>query len=194
MLARGFFSQSQAKWSPFVCAVCIGGIAGTIVVATRFSTLRKILLSSISGVDSLFRFIRRVDHTKIIDVGPVSSLLLTSSDEAPSGKQREVLEPESQRQQENLVVNYHFLRTCNYSCKFCFHTAKTSHVASLEDAKKGLKLLGEVGMTRVNFSGGEPFLRAKMLGEMIKYCKVDLGVSTSIVSNGSKIKEKWFQE
>ena len=31
-----------------------------------------------------------------------------------------------------LSVNYHFLRTCNYSCGFCFHTAKTSFVLPIE--------------------------------------------------------------
>lgn len=30
-------------------------------------------------------------------------------------------------------VNYHFLRTCNYSCGFCFHTAKTSYVLPIEE-------------------------------------------------------------
>jgi radical S-adenosyl methionine domain-containing protein 2 len=29
-------------------------------------------------------------------------------------------------------VNYHFTRKCNKTCKFCFHTEKTSHVASKE--------------------------------------------------------------
>ena len=29
-------------------------------------------------------------------------------------------------------VNYHFTRKCNYSCGFCFHTAKTSYVLPLE--------------------------------------------------------------
>lgn len=101
--------------------------------------------------------------------------------------------PMSAPKNENLVVNYHFLRTCNYSCKFCFHTAKTSHVVDLDDAKRGLELLKQYGMTRVNFSGGEPFLKYKMLGEMVKFCKEDLGISTSIVSNGSKISERWFK-
>ncbi|KAH3716536.1 hypothetical protein DPMN_059260 [Dreissena polymorpha] len=27
-----------------------------------------------------------------------------------------------------LSVNYHFTRKCNYTCGFCFHTAKTSFV------------------------------------------------------------------
>ncbi len=34
---------------------------------------------------------------------------------------------------------------CNYSCKFCFHTAKTSFVLPLNDAKHGIKLLKDAG-------------------------------------------------
>ena len=91
----------------------------------------------------------------------------------------------------NLVVNYHFLRTCNYACKFCFHVAKTSHVAPLAQAKHAITKLHEAGMTRINFSGGEPFLKPAMLGKMIRHAH-ELGVSPSIVSNGSMIREKWM--
>lgn len=42
-------------------------------------------------------------------------------------------------------VNYHFTRQCNYKCGFCFHTAKTSFVLPIEEAKKGLRLLKEAG-------------------------------------------------
>ncbi|KAJ8950257.1 hypothetical protein NQ314_007962, partial [Rhamnusium bicolor] len=54
-----------------------------------------------------------------------------------------------------------------------------------------------IGMEKINFSGGEPFLplRGRHLGEMVKFCKTELNLpSVSIVSNGSLIKEKWFQE
>ena len=44
-----------------------------------------------------------------------------------------------------MSVNYHFTRRCNYKCGFCFHTAKTSFVLPLEEAKRGLKLLKEAG-------------------------------------------------
>ncbi|XP_063228183.1 S-adenosylmethionine-dependent nucleotide dehydratase RSAD2-like isoform X2 [Bacillus rossius redtenbacheri] len=44
-----------------------------------------------------------------------------------------------------LSVNYHFTRQCNYECGFCFHTAKTSFVMPLEEAKEGLRLLKEEG-------------------------------------------------
>lgn len=42
-------------------------------------------------------------------------------------------------------VNYHFTRKCNYECGFCFHTAKTSYMINLDDAKLGLKLLKLAG-------------------------------------------------
>ena len=52
-------------------------------------------------------------------------------------------------------------------------------------------------MKKINFSGGEPFIhkRGSYLGNLVKYCKDDLALSSvTIVSNGSLIKEDWFQK
>lgn len=52
------------------------------------------------------------------------------------------------------------------------------------------------GMEKINFSGGEPFIhqRGDYLGKLVKFCKEDLALpSVSIVSNGSLIREQWFQ-
>nr|XP_060611018.1 S-adenosylmethionine-dependent nucleotide dehydratase RSAD2 [Anolis sagrei ordinatus] len=95
-----------------------------------------------------------------------------------------------------LSVNYHFTRQCNYRCGFCFHTAKTSFVLPLEEAQRGLRLLKEAGMEKINFSGGEPFLheRGNFVGKLVRFCKQELKLpSVSIVSNGSMIKERWFK-
>ncbi|NWJ00050.1 RSAD2 protein, partial [Crypturellus undulatus] len=94
-------------------------------------------------------------------------------------------------------VNYHFTRQCNYKCGFCFHTAKTSFVLPLEEAKRGLAMLKEAGMEKINFSGGEPFLqdRGEFVGKLVQFCKQDLKLpSVSIVSNGSMIREQWFKK
>jgi len=96
-----------------------------------------------------------------------------------------------------LSVNYHFTRKCNYSCGFCFHTAKTSDHFDMERAQRGLRLLREAGTEKINFSGGEPFLvkKGKHLGEMVRFCKEELHFpSVSVVSNGSLITEEWFQQ
>lgn len=94
-----------------------------------------------------------------------------------------------------LSVNFHFTRKCNYECKFCFHTEKTSHLTELDEAKRGLQLLASAGMQKINFSGGEPFLYPHYLGELVKFCKENLRLaSVSIVSNGSKVTKLWFEK
>ncbi|WQF83042.1 Putative aldolase-type TIM barrel [Colletotrichum destructivum] len=92
-------------------------------------------------------------------------------------------------------VNYLLFRECNYACGFCFHTNTSGYILLLDDAKRGLRLLKEAGMRKLNIAGGEPFLHPKFLGELLGYCKEVLGLeSVSIVSNGSKIQEKFLRE
>ncbi|KKP03548.1 hypothetical protein THAR02_04355 [Trichoderma harzianum] len=92
-------------------------------------------------------------------------------------------------------VNYHFTRKCNKDCLFCFHTATTSHIEKPENAKRGLTLLKQAGMKKINFAGGEPFLYPKFLGEMVDFCKDALQIeSVSIVTNGSLVKEAFLQK
>ena len=91
-----------------------------------------------------------------------------------------------------ISVNYHLTRQCNYSCLFCFHTATTSFVLPLDDAKRGLSLLADAGTQKINFAGGEPFLQPLFLGELCKHAKSSCGMAVSIVSNGSKITKAWM--
>lgn len=52
-------------------------------------------------------------------------------------------------------------------------------------------------MEKINFSGGEPFIKNKgnYVGQLVHYCKQELDLpSVTIVSNGSLITEEWFQE
>lgn len=97
-------------------------------------------------------------------------------------------------------VNWHLTRLCNYSCKFCFHTAKSDKFLpgtreGMEESKRCLRKLRDAGMKKINFSGGEPFLYPKALGELCQFCKQELCVeSVSIISNGSKIREGWLDK
>ncbi|RFU31046.1 hypothetical protein B7463_g5285, partial [Scytalidium lignicola] len=93
-----------------------------------------------------------------------------------------------------ISVNYHLTRKCNYECGFCFHTAKTSYILPLEDAKRGLSLLKNAGMKKLNFAGGEPMLYPKFVGELARYCKTELQLeSVSIVTNGSVLQPKFLE-
>ena len=85
-----------------------------------------------------------------------------------------------------ISVNYHLTRLCNFRCVFCFHTQKTKYILPLDKAVQGLKLLKEAGTKKINFAGGEPFLYPKFLGELIKQCKVNIGIEKVSCNN------QWF--
>ncbi|KAI0457182.1 hypothetical protein F5B21DRAFT_521429 [Xylaria acuta] len=92
-------------------------------------------------------------------------------------------------------VNYHFTRKCNKSCSFCFHTEKSSHVASENEMKRGLRLLREAGMRKLNIAGGETFLYPRKLAMICQFCKEELELeSVSIITNGTKVTKKWMEE
>ncbi|KAG6365876.1 hypothetical protein INS49_000052 [Diaporthe citri] len=92
-------------------------------------------------------------------------------------------------------VNYFPSRECNYACGFCFHTNTSGYILPLGEAKRGLRLLRDAGMRKLNIAGGEPFLHPAFLGELLRYCKEGLGLeSVSIISNGSKIREGFLRE
>jgi radical S-adenosyl methionine domain-containing protein 2 len=94
-----------------------------------------------------------------------------------------------------ISVNYFPSRKCNYTCGFCFHTDTSSYVLPIDEAKRGLRLLKEAGMRKLNIAGGEPFLYPHLLTELLRYGKEELAIeSISIVSNGSKIREKWIRD
>ena len=93
-----------------------------------------------------------------------------------------------------ISVDYHFTRKCNKTCRFCFHTEKSSDIATEDEMKRGLKLLKDAGMRKINFAGGEPSLYRKELSMLCQYCKIDLKLeSVSIISNGTLIKKPWLQ-
>ena len=63
--------------------------------------------------------------------------------------QRARVRPNTVPRPKPVSVNYHFTRQCNYQCGFCFHTAKTSFVLPIDEAKRGLKLLKDAGKDQV---------------------------------------------
>lgn len=85
---------------------------------------------------------KRKISTVNISVGESDQHKEEQDGETKSGEERM---PQSELNVKPLSVNYHFTRQCNYNCGFCFHTAKTSFVLPLEQAKRGLELLKEKG-------------------------------------------------
>lgn len=84
-----------------------------------------------------------------------------------------------------LLCNYYVTYRCNAFCEFC-HFAdhsryKTSPDADLEDFKKNVSQISELGARFIDLTGGEPLLN-RNLPEMAVYAR-SLGMQTSITTN-----------
>ena len=96
-------------------------------------------------------------------------------------------------------VNYHLWRPCNMRCGFCFatfqdiepHILPKGHIGR-EDCLTVVESLAQAGFQKINFAGGEPTL-CPWLPDLIRRAK-ELGLTTSVVTNGSRITHEWLNE
>jgi len=96
------------------------------------------------------------------------------------------------------AVNFHLWEPCNMRCKFCFATFQDVKHSILpkghlpkEQSVEVVLQLAEIGFEKITFAGGEPTL-CSWLPELITTAK-DAGLTTMIVSNGSKLTDSFLQ-
>lgn len=95
-------------------------------------------------------------------------------------------------------VNFHLWEPCNMRCKFCFATFKDVRQTILpkghlpkKEAVKVVQELAKLGFKKITFAGGEPTL-CSWLPELIQEAK-KLGLTTMIVTNGTKLTENFLR-
>ena len=98
---------------------------------------------------------------------------------------------------EVTTVNYHLWKPCNMSCGFCFATFLDLPLQGVtylpqDDSIRLITLTAEAGFLKINFAGGEPTL-CRWLPDLIRHAK-SLGLTTSVVTNGSRITETWLDD
>lgn len=93
---------------------------------------------------------------------------------------------------KRLTVNWHIQQKCNYKCSFCFAHFKNNPNIDREKGFKLLDSLKEIDIYKVNFAGGEPFMNPH-LSSYLKHSH-SIGLKTSIITNGTKMTEKWLEE
>ena len=94
-------------------------------------------------------------------------------------------------------VNFHLWAPCNMRCGFCFapfHDVRREllpkgHMGE-QDCLRVIEALAQAGFAKINFAGGEPTL-CPWLSTLIHQAK-SLNMTTSIVTNGSRLAEGWF--
>lgn len=107
---------------------------------------------------------------------------------------------------QEFVINWHIIEACNYSCRFCFSAwAGKDRTDLIRDYDASVALIDSIKATfdevlapawgydslRINFAGGEPLIYREHLLKIAAYCK-QLGISTSLITNGVYLLEKDF--
>jgi radical S-adenosyl methionine domain-containing protein 2 len=93
-----------------------------------------------------------------------------------------------------LTANFHFIKSCNYRCRYCYATfAETAGAPVLPDDQvlALVRLLART-YTKVTLAGGEPTLYRR-LPELLTAIKEE-GALTNLVTNGSRITPDWIAE
>jgi len=89
-----------------------------------------------------------------------------------------------------LSICWQITKTCNFSCPFCISGDWIDDRGELDyiQVKKILNKLFNAGIVRIDFTGGEPFLRKDFL-KILKYA-ASLGFRLLVTSNGSIYSDK----
>ena len=91
------------------------------------------------------------------------------------------------------AVNWHLEAYCNYGCKFCYAPLRDQREKERISKDEGFIILQNIagyGVEKINFVGGEPMLNPHIDDWIIE--AKELGLVTSIVSNGTKMTEEWL--
>lgn len=84
---------------------------------------------------------------------------------------------------------------CNAKCPFCYYydsvvTKNNENTLTTDEAMQQLKLARKLGITEIEFTGGEATLRSD-LPELIAYAKKELGFSiVCLITNGIRLSKK----
>lgn len=81
---------------------------------------------------------------------------------------------------------------CNLDCFYCSEYDNSVPHPSLEDLKKWIGKIKDLGCVRIGLQGGEPLLHPNIV-EIVRFCK-SLGLRTSMSTNGFKLTQTLIED
>jgi MoaA/NifB/PqqE/SkfB family radical SAM enzyme len=81
---------------------------------------------------------------------------------------------------------------CNLDCAYCTEYDNSRPHPSLDDLKKWVRKIRELGTMRIALVGGEPLVHPNIV-EVVRYCR-ELGFATSLTTNGFLLTRKLLAE
>ncbi len=84
--------------------------------------------------------------------------------------------------QKPLQCSLYVTDRCNLDCSYCTEYDNSRPHPKLEDLKKWIKKIRDLGTMRIALVGGEPLVHPDII-ELVRYCR-ELGFATSLTTNG----------
>jgi MoaA/NifB/PqqE/SkfB family radical SAM enzyme len=81
---------------------------------------------------------------------------------------------------------------CNLDCAYCTEYDNSRPHPSLDDLKKWIRKIRQLGTMRIALVGGEPLVHPDIV-EIVRYCR-ELGFATSLTTNGFLLTRKLVAE
>lgn len=98
-----------------------------------------------------------------------------------------------ERKRIPVKVQWEITEQCNYQCYYCYaKSLRATHDLSLEEVKRIIDQLKEIGIVFVELTGGEPLIRPDIL-EILSYLN-EKEFILSILTNGSLLTEHVAQK
>src|SRR4026208_275766 len=81
---------------------------------------------------------------------------------------------------------------CNLDCAYCTEYDNSRPHPSIDDLKKWVRKIRELGTMRIALVGGEPLVHPDIV-ELVRYCR-ELGFATSLTTNGFLLTRKLVKQ
>src|SRR6266702_4195331 len=94
--------------------------------------------------------------------------------------------------QHPILVHIIPMRQCNLACTYCNEFDDFSQPVPLEEMKKRLDILADMGTSIITISGGEPLLHPE-LDEIIRHTR-RRGMIAGMITNGFLVTQKRIEE
>lgn len=91
-----------------------------------------------------------------------------------------------------ISANWHLTDSCNYRCRFCFANDFEGRTIKSSVIPRVIEGLVKNGVTKLNLAGGEPLLSEQLIS--VARSAKDAGMTVSVITNGSLLKGRLFDE
>jgi MoaA/NifB/PqqE/SkfB family radical SAM enzyme len=96
------------------------------------------------------------------------------------------------RDRKPLQCSLYVTDQCNLDCAYCTEYDNSRPHPSIDDLKKWVRKIRELGTMRIALVGGEPLVHPDIV-ELVRYCR-ELGFATSLTTNGFLLTRKLIRQ